>query len=110
MSKRPDPSARAGTLALGEALDHSTELGQLMARMQASRQRFETIRKLLPVELQAAVRAGPLDEAGWTLLADGSAAAAKLRQLLPRLQTELLQAGQDQPPVRVKVQPRAPAP
>jgi hypothetical protein len=107
MSKRPEPPARKGTLALGEALDHSIELGQLMARLQASRQRFETIRNLLPPELQAAVRPGPLDDAGWSLLAEGSAAAAKLRQMLPRLQAQLLQAGLDQPPVRVKVQPRA---
>ena len=86
MSTRPKPSAHTGTLALGEALDHSTELGLLMTRLQASRQRFETIRNQLPAELQGAVRAGPLDDAAWTLLADGSAAAAKLRQLLPRLQ------------------------
>jgi len=107
MPSHPDLPARKGTLALGEALDHSVELGQLMARLQASRQRFESIRSLLPTELQGAVRPGPLDEAGWSLLADGSAAAAKLRQMLPRLQARLLQAGLDQPPVRVKVQPRA---
>ncbi len=106
MSRRPEPPAHQGTLALGEALDHSTELGLLMSRLQASRQRLETIRTLLPAELQAAVRAGPLDETGWSLLADGSAAAAKLRQLLPRLQLQLQQAGLDQPPLRVKVQPR----
>ncbi len=107
MSSGPKPHAHKGTLALGEALDHSTELGLLMARLQASRQRFETIRNLLSAELQGAVRAGPLDDSAWTLLADSSAAAAKLRQLLPRLQAQLKQAALDHPPVRVKVQPRA---
>ncbi len=107
MSKRPEPPARTGALALGEALDHSIELGQLMARLEASRRRFETIRNLLNAELQAAVRPGPLDETGWTLLADGSAAAAKLRQLLPHLQKQLQAAGHAELALRVKVQPRA---
>ena len=76
MSRPPPQPPHAGTLALGEALDHSIELGQLMARLQASKQRFETIRKLLPAELQAAVRPGPLDENGWSLLAAMARSAA----------------------------------
>jgi hypothetical protein len=95
-----------GTLALGEALDHSIPLGVLLARVQASRQRFECLRPLLPAELAAVVRPGPLDDKGWTLLADSNAAAAKLRQSLPTFRDALLAAGLAVAELRVKVQPR----
>ena len=38
---------------------------------------------------RAELRPGPLDEAGWTLLVPGGAAAAKLRQLRPALEAAL---------------------
>lgn len=99
--------AAEGTLPLGQALDHSIPLALLMQRLRLSHERFESIRGLLPGELQTAVRPGPLDETGWSLLADGSAAAAKLRQLLPLLQKQLQAAGHAELALRVKVQPRA---
>jgi hypothetical protein len=95
-----------GTLALGEALDHSVPLGALLARVRASRERFECLRPLLPAPLVAAVRPGPLDDQGWTLLADGNAVAAKLRQCLPTLRAALQAAGLEVAELRVKVQPR----
>jgi hypothetical protein len=107
MSNTPHRQGPAGTLPLGQALDHSIPLALLMQRLKASRDRFESIRNLLPGELQSAVRPGPLDESGWSLLADGSAAAAKLRQLLPLLQKQLQLAGHPELALRVKVQPRA---
>jgi hypothetical protein len=96
-----------GTLPLGEALDHSIPLAQLMARVQAAQQRFAALRALLPAELLGAVRPGPLDDVSWVLLTDGSAAAAKLRQSLPRLETALAEAGWPAVALKVKVQPRA---
>jgi hypothetical protein len=97
---------RRGGMALGEAMHHNTALAGLLARAQASRQRLDAVRPLLPPELRPAVRAGPLDDTGWSLLADGSASAAKLRQLLPRLAQALADAGWPDLPLRVKVVPR----
>jgi hypothetical protein len=67
------------------------------------------MRPALPDALQAAVRPGPLDDEAFTLLADSSAAAAKLRQCLPRLQTLQTEAGLPPLVLRVKVLPRAAA-
>jgi hypothetical protein len=51
------------------------------------------------------VRAGPLDDKGWTLLVSGSAAAAKLRQVMPLIEAELLASRQRVMTVRVKIAP-----
>ena len=55
----------------------------------SSRERLAAIREQLPDTLRDQVRAGPLDETGWSLLVPNGAAAAKLRQLLPALQATL---------------------
>jgi hypothetical protein len=106
MARSPHPAVTPGTLPLGEALDHSTPLAALMARVQAARRRFDLMRPALPAALQAAVRPGPLDDEGFTLLADSSAAAAKLRQCLPTLQALQAEAGLPPLALRVKVLPR----
>jgi hypothetical protein len=99
-------SLSPGTQPLDQALDHSVPLALLLQRVQAARERFQSIRTLLPAELQNAVRAGPLDDTNWSLLADSSAVAAKLRQLLPRLEEQLLAAGHAERVLKVKVLPR----
>lgn len=100
------PAAVPGALPLGTALDHNAAWASLMARVQASRQRFAVMHSSLPTGLQAAVRPGPLDDAGFTLLADSSAAAAKLRQCLPALDQAAAAAGLPPLTLRVKVLPR----
>ena len=87
------PAATTGTLALGEALGRSEPLGNLLQRLQASRARFDAIAALLPEPLRAEVRPGPLDDAGWSLLVSGGAAASKLRQMAPQLDAELRPPG-----------------
>jgi len=57
----------------------------------------------LPAGLAALVQPGPLDETGWTLLVGSGAAAAKLRQCLPRLQQALSSQGWAELAIRVKV-------
>jgi len=94
-------------MPLRQALDHSTPLAELMARVQASKARWAAVGPALPEALRAVVRPGPLDDKGWTLLAEGSAAAAKLRQCLPGLQAVLQRDGSAPLPLRVKVQPQA---
>ena len=49
------------------------------------------------------LQAGPLDEAGWSLLVANSAAAAKLRQMLPQLQAELQHHGKPVAEIRLRV-------
>lgn len=92
---------------LATALSRSEALGGLLQRVAESRARLETIASLLPAGLRAGTRAGPLDDAGWVLLVDHNAGAAKLRQLLPLLTQTLSAAGWAERPIRVKVLPRA---
>ena len=98
-------SPLAGTYALSDALDRHAPLAGLLQRARASRARYEAVAPLLAGGLRGAVRPGPLDEDGWTLLAAHGAAAAKLRQLLPRLEVVLRNAGFEPLPIRVRVQP-----
>ena len=104
--RKPGGPAHPGTLALGEALDQSQPLTHLLRRLQESQARLAAVRELLPEALRGQVRAGPLDDAGWSLLVPGGAAAAKLRQLLPALQAALLQQGWPATPIRIRVQQR----
>ncbi len=100
----PRPSNPPG-LPLASALDRREPLARLLQRLQESRARFEAVSTLLPAGLRAAVRPGPLDEEGWTLLADHGAAAAKLRQMLPRFEALLRERGWQGTPIKVRVQP-----
>ena len=65
---------------------------------------LEAIRASLPPAMAAHVKAGPLDEEGWTLLAANSAVSAKLRQLQPRLIEALAKKGLKVNAIRVRVQ------
>jgi hypothetical protein len=68
-------------------------LAQLGARLEGSHRRMRIIAPALPGLLLDGVQPGPLDEDGWSLLVANAAIAAKLRHLLPRLETLLAQAG-----------------
>jgi hypothetical protein len=103
MSGRPRVTP-GGVHRVDRALDGHAAFGRLLQRVQASRQRHEAICHLLPEPLRAQVRAGPLDDGGWTLLVPNGAGAAKLRQLLPDLQAALRTQGWQDLPIRVRVQ------
>jgi hypothetical protein len=107
MSGRKTPATtRSGTWTLGTALDQSQPLARLLQRLQESQARFAVIREHLPEPLRDAVRPGPLDDAGWSLLAQSGAVASKLRQLLPDLEAALTGQGWQATPIRIKVQSR----
>lgn len=91
------------TLDIGQALAASAPLAMLAQRLRDSEARLAAIAALLPPPMRASVRAGPIDDAGWTLLASSSAVAAKLRQMLPALEAHLRHCGWAGPPVRVKL-------
>jgi hypothetical protein len=93
-------------LPLRDALDRNSTLQSLRQRLQDSAARLGAIVPLLPPPLRDQVCAGPVDETGWSLLAQTPAAAAKLRQLRPRLEQALFEAGWQVSAIRIKVQPR----
>ena len=90
-------------LPLSTALGRSEPLAALLTRLRESQARFAAVQPLLPESLRAAVSAGPLDDSAWVLLAANASAAAKLRQMVPALQAELLAAGWAGPDIKVKV-------
>ncbi len=92
---------------LAAALGRNESLSGLLQRVRESKARLDAVGAVLSPGLRAAVRAGPLDETGWVLLADHNAAAAKLRQMLPLLTQTLAAGGWAERPIRVKVLPRA---
>ena len=92
-------------LALSKVLDEHAALKRLTQRLRESNQRFEVATRILPVALRQQLRAGPLDEEGWTLLASNAAVAAKLRQLLPRIEQHLRDEGFNDKRIRIHLQP-----
>lgn len=78
---------------------------RLSQRLRDSSQRFQCIQAALPVQITSQLKPGPIDADGWTLLAANSAVAAKLRQLVPDLQSALTEHGHAALPIRVKVLP-----
>ena len=99
-SRAPLPSH---TQAIVQALAGSEPLVALTQRLRASQARLEAVLPLLQPAMRPFVKAGPIDEAGWTLLATNSAVSAKLRQMLPALEAHLRSCGWPGPAVRVKV-------
>lgn len=90
-------------MAIDQALADSEPLALLGRRMRESQERLAAILPLLPLPMRSSVRAGPIDETGWNLLASSNAVAAKLRQMLPALEAHLRTRGWPGPPLRVKL-------
>jgi hypothetical protein len=90
-------------MRLQDALAGSLPLAALQRRIRESNARFETVSRLLPPALAAHVQPGPIDAEGWSLLVANPAVAAKLRQLQPRLQAALVEAGWPAVSLRIKV-------
>ena len=81
----------------------SPPLASLRERLDGSLARFAAIAPLLSAAMLGHVKPGGLDGAVWTLLAANSSAAAKLRQLKPRLEGALAGRGWAGAEVRIKV-------
>jgi len=67
---------------------------------------FAEVAPVFPAALAPSLRAGPVDDEGWSILCANAAVAAKLRQLVPHLETRLREAGRPVAAIRIKVQPR----
>lgn len=103
MNRRTASEVVPAARPIDDALRDSAALTRLRERLDDSRRRFVAIQDLLPPSLRALVQPGPVDDAGWTLLAANGAAAAKLRQLQPLLLRRLGEHGWAPLPLRVRV-------
>ncbi|WP_280152770.1 hypothetical protein [Piscinibacter sp. XHJ-5] len=92
------------SLPIADALQRSAPLTHLRQRLQDSNARLAAIRDLLPAALALQVKAGPVDEESWSLLVANASSAAKLRQLLPRLEVRLRERGWQSSSIRIRVQ------
>ncbi len=79
-------------------------LAQLAQLARESGERLQAIEMLIPAQLRPAVRPGPIDGDAWCLLVDSNSAAAKLRQVVPALLTQLRARGTQVNSIRLKVQ------
>ncbi len=89
---------------IADSLSGDDGLAGLLARVRASQARLDSLADVLPGQLRLHLRAGPLDDEGWTLLAANNAVAAKLRHLLPTIAEALVAKGWQATAIRVKVQ------
>lgn len=94
----PDP------MPIAQALAQHSGLARLGYLMQESNRRMEIVAVALPGALKRFVKAGPIDEEGWTLLVANASIAAKLRHLQPRLMELLAEQGIPEGKLRIKVQ------
>jgi hypothetical protein len=89
---------------VAQALSSSEPLARLTQRLRDSNNRYRAIENDLPVALRPHVRPGPVDETGWSLLVSNGAVAAKLRQMLPRIEQTLADQGWQATTIRVRIQ------
>ncbi|MEH3087300.1 MAG: hypothetical protein PGN26_12390 [Xylophilus ampelinus] len=92
-------------VTLQQASRESPTLARLAAMAEESGRRLQAVLPLLPAGMRGAVQAGPVDGEEWCLLVSNTAAAAKLRQLLPALMAHLRSHGWPTRAIRLKVRP-----
>ena len=79
-------------------------LAKLSSLVTESAARLKAIESLIPANLRDSIKSGPIDGATWCLILDNNATAAKIRQLLPALQSHLRVKGWEVNSIRLKVQ------
>jgi hypothetical protein len=95
---------RRHPVTLQQAAEDSPTLARLAQLARDSGERLEAVKFLIPGPLRSTVRAGPIDGPAWCLLVDSSAAAAKIRQVVPLLLNRLRDRGWEVTSIRLKVQ------
>ena len=91
-------------MTLQQAAEEAPTLARLAALARESGERLRAVESLIPAPLRRAVKPGPIEGTAWCLLVEGSAAAAKLRQVLPAIQAQLCDRGWQVTAIRIKVQ------
>ncbi|MEO6625927.1 MAG: DciA family protein [Burkholderiaceae bacterium] len=109
MTGIPQRRLNSAVSILQASMDSPT-LARLAELGRDSSARLQAINPLLPAGLRGSIAAGPIEGSSWCLLLDNSAAAAKLRQMLPSLLAHLRSKGWEVESIRLKVQaqPRNP--
>jgi hypothetical protein len=92
------------SVTLQQATQDSPTLARLTELSADSSARLAAVTTLIPPLLLSSIKAGPIDGANWCLIVKNNAVAAKLRQLLPALQSHLRTRGWDVNSIRLKVQ------
>lgn len=95
---------RASPVSLLQASQNNPALARLMDLNRASQARLQAIMPLIPASLQGQVQAGPLEDEVWCLLLSGSAASAKMRQLIPDFEAALRAKSLPVRSIRLKIQ------
>lgn len=95
---------RQHSVTLLQASQDSPNLARLIELSGDSVARLKAIESLIPGSLRAAVKAGPIEGPVWCLILDNNAAAAKIRQILPALESHLRIKGWEVNSIRLKVQ------
>ena len=95
---------RLHPVSLQQAAEDSPTLARLAQLARESGERLLAVESLIPLALRSAVKPGPIDGPAWCLLVDSSAAAAKLRQLIPAFLDRLRDRGWQVTSIRLKVQ------
>lgn len=98
---------RHHAVSLMQAAEAAPMLAQLAGLARDSIERLKAVEPLIPPALRPHVQAGPIDGDAWCLLVSSSAAAVKLRQLLPSLEAALRNRGWDIKSIRIKVHSQA---
>lgn len=94
-----------GTVALSEALQANPTLGSLLQRWRVAQQCMQAAHTVLGAQLAPSLRAGPIEDRQWTLLASSGTVASKARQLLPRITEAVRALGLEVDTVRIRISP-----
>ena len=84
-------------------MEASPTLARLAELTRDSSARLRAVQAVIPIGMRRSLRAGPVDGQGWTLMVSNTAAAAKLRQLLPIMEQALQAQGFAATTIRIKV-------
>jgi len=94
---------RSQAVTFSQAVENSPSLARLAGLVQESNDRLKAIESLIPQALRPAIQAGPIDDDVWCLLVSSNAAAAKVRQLLPLMQSRLIGKGWKVTSIRLRI-------